>query len=483
MGLAVFVFEKVTRNSLEALELFRTFGVLAMKKILLFLSLGSAILLGGCTDRSLEKGWNVILISIDTLRADHLGSYGYGSDTSPNIDRFAEENIIFRNSYSASAWTFPSHMAMFTARYPTKNSEVIYPKIKEFDRSYRTIAQSLQDAGYETAAFTGGGFVAKSLGFGRGFGVYESYGRNFEDNEKHVFDWITQHDPDQKFFLFIHGFDTHRPYDPPEYLKHRFMKEFPPECEGVTFKNIEPQKFKCIRAEGGIEYMKSQYDAEIFFADSIIGEIFAKLKEHHLYDDSIIIITSDHGDELWDHGRGDHINTLYQELIHVPLIMKVPGLVHQEISVPVSNIQLHPTILNLLGIKDQNDFQATSLVPLFLAPQSEQSIYAVTGRSDRHTKKKGDFFVLGVISNHYKYIERHVKNRGFQQELYNLLEDPHEKKNLADSPMEPVLKKKLDDWEKAVDLGLSLDHMDREKAEVSDETRQQLKSLGYLNPR
>jgi len=267
---------------------------------------------------------NVVLICIDTLRADHLGCYGHSHNTSPNIDTLAGQACLFSNAYSTSSWTFPSHFSLFTSKYPNTSDHIVYPQIKRFDDSHVTLSEVLKSQGYDTVAFTGGGFVAAELGFSQGFDAYVTHGRRFEQNFDQMSEWLAGHDPARKFMLFFHGYNTHRPYHPPENLVNKYIDEIPDECKGVTFKDQDPGWGACLKARGGPEYRAAQYDSEIYFVDAMMGELFRQLKENGLYENSIIIITSDHGEELGDHGGSDHINTLYQELIKVPFILRVP---------------------------------------------------------------------------------------------------------------------------------------------------------------
>jgi len=424
---------------------------------------------------------NVILISIDALRADHLGAYGYERDTSPNIDEFAKESIFFENAYSTTAWTFPSHFSIFTSRYPNENELLIYPNIRAFNDSYTTLTEILKSEGYETVGFTGGGWVAGKLGFGQGFDKYSTNRRNFEDNIKNLFNWTVEHDPNKKFFLFIHGYNCHRPYTPPDFLKKKFIKEIPKECEEVTFKDIEPQKFECLKAENGIEYAISQYDSEIFYVDMIIKEIFDELKRNNLYDNSIIIITSDHGEELKDHGGMDHINTLYQELIKVPLIIRLPNQKSKTINSKVTNLDLMPTLLEILSIEYNKEIiHGKSILPL-LKTEKEPNIFTLTGRKPKNKEK---FILLSVINKNLKFIIGAEQDKPGVYELYDLEKDPLEKNNLInDSEYESIaisLEKDIENWANKINLNLDLYKVE-EKTELDEETLEQLRALGYMN--
>jgi arylsulfatase A-like enzyme len=433
--------------------------------------------------------YNVIFVCIDTLRADHLGCYGYEKDTSPNMDAFAKESVFFKNSYSSTAWTFPSHFSMFTSRCPNRNDLLIYPAVRRFSDSYVTLAEILKSAGYKTAAFAGGGWMGKELGYEQGFDTYVSYGRRFENNQPALFRWLANH-ASEKFFLFIHGFNTHRPYDAPEAFKHKFIKDIdiPDECRGITFADKQPEKFICLKTENGVVYMNSQYDAEIFYVDILMKRLFDELKKNNLYENSIIIITSDHGEELSDHGQLDHIKTLYQELIKVPLIIRLPGGKGKTVKSKVSNINLLPTLLDILGISyAKANIHGRSMRRLLSSDEEDSNIFTLTGLTGKAALlyEEGPYILLSVISKNLKLILiiRHDNSRTY--ELYDLEKDPRERNNLIAGlrykTKVDLLKAMMDDWTQKVDLKLDLYKIEDTVNELSPETLEQLKSLGYIN--
>ena len=358
-----------------------------------------AALLAPCSTNNSIVGPNLVLISMDTLRADHLGSYGYYRDTSPRIDRFADESILFEHAYSTSAWTFPSHYSMFTGRYPDRNELVTYPTVKRFQDG-PVLAEILRSHDWETVAFTGGGFVGK-LGFERGFDRYVSRGKRFEDNQEELLEWLRGKDSTSQFFLFAHGYNTHRPYDPPKSVAGSFVKEIPGPCEGLTFANDQDLEINdCILAAGGLHYLFSRYDEEILFADQLLGQILDTLRERKLLDNSIVIVTSDHGEELKDHGSLDHTKTLYQELIHVPLMVRIPGEAPKRIKEKVSIAQIMPTALELLGVPyTEESLHAVSLFPV--GGSEPADVFSVTAFSHRFPFRE---LMYSIVRDRYKLI-------------------------------------------------------------------------------
>jgi arylsulfatase A-like enzyme len=425
-----------------------------------------------------------------------MSCYGYKKDTSPNLDEFAKQSVFFVNAYSTSAWTFPSHFSIFTSRFPNRTDLLMFKAVKSFDDSYVTLAEILSSAGYQTAAFTGGGWVAGELGFGQGFDSYVTHGRRFEHNQEALFTWIADHGSERKFFLFLHGFNTHRPYNAPKHLKTKFIKAkgIPKECRGITFASEQPGREECFKAKGGIRYMRSQYDAEIFYVDVLMKRLFDELKKHGLFENSIIIITSDHGEELFDHGRYDHIRTLYEELIRVPLIVRMPGGKAREVRGKVSNLDLMPTLLDMLDIPyEKADLHGQSIPALLGGQERDSDIYALTGMTGEPALpvEGMPFIILSVISNTSKLINKIRQDKSEAYELYDLKKDPLEKENLIETRGDATsvehaatvdsLKQLVQDWARRMDVRLDLYEVEETEEELSPETLKQLKALGYLN--
>ncbi|MBD3261086.1 MAG: sulfatase-like hydrolase/transferase [Candidatus Altiarchaeales archaeon] len=371
------------------------------------------------------RGCNVVLISIDTLRADHLGCYGYGKNTTPNIDEIAKESLLFENTHSTSSWTYPAHFTILTGKTPAKKQLFVFNGIEAFGGQQQTLAEILNSRGYETAAFTGGGFVSEELGFGQGFNTFVSRGRRFEDNQKSLLEWLGDNHF-KRFFLFIHGYNCHRPYEAPGEYKNMFVTRTPAECENVSFKDTERPKFRCRETKEGLKYMKARYDGEIFYADKLIGQVLEVLRDVGVYENTIIVITSDHGEEFAEHGGFDHVNTLYEEVLHVPLLIRIPGVGSRRFSCGKTNTQIFPAILKLLGFEG---WEGASLLS-----ESESSLLALTGRRGVIAEKieGGEFIKYSLIEDNLKIIKTTVGEGDPEKyyEVYDLREDPGEKNNL-----------------------------------------------------
>lgn len=462
---------------------------------------------------------NLLVISLDTLRADHLGAYGYSRDTSPQLDRLAKRGTVFRNAISASAWTVPAHMTAFTGLEPPAHQLVDFPDTGRLGRGYPTLAGILRDAGFRTGAFTGGGFVSRGPGFDRGFERFVSRGRRFGPGLNVAARWLSSLDPDERFFVFLHGFDIHRPYRPPE----RFERKFAPQgFTGPDAPDIAKQLFplqedvaqvhrhfgrdrETVRArpsDADLALMLSQYDGEIAFVDEQIGRFLAGMDERGMLDDTLVVVISDHGDEFWEHGALDHIHTLYDELIRAVWILAGPGVPSAVVEPQVGVIDLLPTVSELLGVSLPAPVQGKSRVALMRggAPPSETDLdfadpaYSFTGFSEfpyqvasvRTRRWKlirwslsGMQEVSGekLAAAHYSVLFRDDK-RDFV-ELFDLAADPGEQNDLAASHP-AVVARLAGALERRIAESAAFARAPGKSTPLSPETREELKALGYI---
>lgn len=335
----------------------------------------------GCDNRDHESArrkrpTNFILISMDTVRADHLGCYGYGRDTTPAIDAYAKRGIIFEKCTSSSSWTVPAHHTIFTSMEPATHGCVYYPSPGRLSPKFDTMAKIFSRRGFKTAAFTGGGYVGKQMGFDVGFDHFESLDIRFEYNMEATMKWLDENS-DEPFFLFMHGFNAHRPYVPPAPYKHLFAGDYKGNYEVKEFGPGRP------RPDGGdLDYVISQYDGEIAFIDAMMGDFFRFLQQKNVLSDTLVILTSDHGDEFYEHGRCDHIHNLFDELTAVPWIMFGPGIPARRETQHVGTIDILPTVLSIFGLKESIPFQGVDLSALVYGDQStrEQTVFGFTGK-------------------------------------------------------------------------------------------------------
>lgn len=337
-------------------------------------------------DRSRDQMPNVLVYLIDTLRADHLGVYGYERSTSPNLDALAKDGILFTQSMAQSSWTRASVASIFTGVHP--RSHDVNGRLDSLPPEAPTIATLLTDGGYLTGAYVTNGNVSKSFGFDLGFETFVHL-REQKTEEVHVLSdmlttraetWLTHRDTDRPFFLYLHATDPHDPYTPRSPFREQFVTsvKYPDlvRVRDLLGRQLTPREAEEVRTE-----LMSLYDAEIAFNDHHFGQLVSWLRENDLYDSTLIVITSDHGEEFLDHQRWGHGGTLYQEQLAVPLIIKLPGQAHAGSVVDdlAQHVDLMPTILELAGVATPPTAQGRNLfAPIPTSPDGTPRIQAVS---------------------------------------------------------------------------------------------------------
>jgi arylsulfatase A-like enzyme len=310
--------------------------------------------------------YGVVLVSLDTLRARSVSAYGAERETTPQFDAFAGTGVLFEDASAAAPHTLTSHLSLFTGAY--MHSTVVEP-LSVLKTSVPTLPELLRRAGYDTAAFTEDGFIAPAFGFARGFAVYgEDKSTDFHRPEGHVettfahgVGWLQEH-YDRPFFLFLHTYQVHFPYDPP------------PGYEDV-FELHE-------RYTRGPERDRLRYEQEARYTDDALAALLGEIDALGLTDRTLVIVLADHGEEFYEHGEHFHGNDLYDEAIHVPLVMRLPGLLPAARRAgPVSLVDVLPTILDLLGLPAPAGIDGESLLPVAFgaAPRQDRAAYSAPG--------------------------------------------------------------------------------------------------------
>lgn len=397
------------------------------------------------SDNSLKtdcQNCNVVLIVIDTLRQDHLTPYGYNKNTTPYLDEFSKQSIIFTNNYSASNWTLPAIASMFTGVYPQHhliNNKYLYNhteidvSLNSLSPHLKTIAQYLQKSNYLTAGFTGGAGVSSKSNFNNGFDIYKD-DKDFaglETTSTQALDWLknTAKKTEDNHFLFLHGYDVHGQYADNDKVELNFSKSYEGDLTGTTKEHIElrdqyQNKSQLFLNEKDKQFLTNRYDDKIVAMDKRLEEFLSSYKKLKFKNPTIFIITSDHGEELFDHGGIDHGLTLYQDVVKTPLIIQLPKQKQQiKIETNTSSIDLLPTILELIKITpDENiEIDGTSFLPIINGSKKSKPILF---HSDyRHVSTLRG----GIDKNNNKIIFDLANDK---QELYNLNKDSQEKNNL-----------------------------------------------------
>lgn len=318
-----------------------------------------------------QRPFNLILISIDTLRPDRLGMYGYGRVTSPALDAFAaERGVVFDNAVSVSSWTLPAHVSMLSGVLPTSHG-VTRPNVGKIGEGTELLAEMLRRRGYSTLAFTGGAYVGRRWGFSRGFDVFGPTERRagrptlgFAASIARARDALDEIPKDRPYFLFLHTYDAHCPHEPPAAYGSLFRSE---SAEWVDATRCQTTSREAAAlTPGQVQFLSDRYDASIRWVDDQIHVLLRLLDSRGDLDHSVVIVTADHGEEFREHGQLGHRTSLYRELLMVPLIVAVPGNPPGRVRSPVSLVDLVPTVLELLQLPPSPQVQGVSLVPLLI---------------------------------------------------------------------------------------------------------------------
>lgn len=441
-----------------------------------------------------ENPRNVILISLDTLRADHLSCYGYPRETSPNIDLMAEDSVLFLNNFASSPWTLPSHMSLMTSLNCINHK--VYHRDQKMNPELKTLADFLRSDEYFNVAFTGGGFVSGMFGFNKGFDSYHVKGdvnvpRSAEIIANSALQWIEEH-KDRNFFLFLHTYQIHAPYGPPAPFNEMFLDE------NAEWKEVNMGKLRLnhehrykLLPENLRQNIIALYDSEIRYTDeALIKPLINLLKDLQLYDNTMIILTSDHGEEFYEHKSWEHNHSLYNETIHVPLIIKFfqsknRGRRIQRFS---RLTDIMPTILDELGIKHSGYYMDGESVLSLLSGkgQREERIFlaelASNAGESRIPRKvamnKGENKIISNDAFNSEFLSYFkTPPPSFEKlEIYNLRLDPGELKNSADQ--NPSLVRDLLDFFKTNYIEFL--KILPKKTAISSEIQEQLRALGYI---
>ncbi len=388
------------------------------------------------------KDFNLIFVSFDALQASHVHSLGYDRETTPTIDAMARKSFTFTNIISAASWTVPASMTWFTGVYPSEhrmtnkyaiyNREVKKPaNLKELAPHLVTLADIFRENGYATAGFTGNAGVSGGFGYEQGFDVYvhetAKFG-SFDFSIPRALAWLKNH-KDRKFFLFLHGYDCHGQNVPPGGYDYRFVhknydgKYLGSELEQEALREEGLDRGQLTLREQDVRFWRAIYDEKIQRADARFQHFLTEFDKLGIREKTLFILTSDHGTEFYEHRRLDHGFTLYQEQLHVPLFIHLPGqnsqtMIHDRIG----TIDVMPTILNLMDLSAPSQLRGHSLVPACGGVPVNRDIFSETDYR-AYTYKRCITTPAG-----WKLIYT-LETRS--RELYDLTDDPHELKNLA----------------------------------------------------
>jgi arylsulfatase A-like enzyme len=449
---------------------------------------------------SARTGTNVVVISVDTLRPDHLGCYGYDRPVSPNIDALARSGAVFDAAISPAPWTLPAHMSLLTSLYPSfhKLDKGGKRGSSRLDESETTLAEILRSAGYATTAFVAHPFLDHAWGFDRGFDLYRRYVATAGPQADRASFWLEWHrfhverglaSPD--FFLFLHVIDPHETYSAPPPYQLKFVSDYrgdlKPADHLVTMFLRED-----FDSPADFQYALDLYDGEINYVDASLGRFLRTLDNLGWSDSSLVILTSDHGEEFKDHASMGHKATLYDEQLRVPFILAYPRVIEpgQRVSGQASLVDILPTVLDFVGLESPRMAQGISLARFLKKEGSSKEVPSPTGRAVYaelgplgHSWER-PFRIRAVRTDEYKLILRFDRGGRVTKELYDLATDPKETRNLYASKTADEelvrLEKRLGAF---IREGSRYNPESRQKNTIllKDEVLERLRALGYVD--
>jgi len=429
----------------------------------------------------------ILLITLDTTRADHLGCYGYQRPTSRHLDRLAEDCRVYDRAISTGTWTLPTHASLFTGRFTASHGARFDPegplglgdalndtgeegvslpdrwdkyRIRPMAQNEQTLASLLKDAGYATGAVIAGPWLMKTFGLSQGFDFYDDGGlttlekRTAPDVTRSALDWL-ESTGRQPRFLFLNYFDAHAPLVPPPGFERMFQTgPLPPPAKRSKLK---------------LDQILGLYDSEIFYMDVYLGRLFDGLKERGLYDNALIVVTADHGHLYGEHDQFNHGGIPYQEVVRLPLMIKEPGGADAGVRVDdwVQLTDLLPMILKRVGLPIPSSVQGAE-------PSDKQHPVVIESRAlpNLDESNAGDW--LSIVQEGMKYI----RGSEGQRMLFDLKQDPAEQQNLFAT--NPERARSLDDAVHAYLASLPEPGAVGELQEVDAATLKALKSVGYV---
>ncbi|MCK4547570.1 MAG: sulfatase [Candidatus Eisenbacteria sp.] len=453
-----------------------------------------SVLLCGCQPRARDSRPNLLIILIDTARADHLGCYGHHRPTSPNIDRLAERATLFDNAVAQSSWTLPSIASLLTGLYPTRHQAI---NIKSRLPLWRvTLPEILQERGYRTGAVISNTLVSSKYNMHQGFDDFdESMKGDYldvtsEEVSNRAIQWLKDNHRDP-FFLFLHYYDPHHAY-----IEHPGF-EFSEPYGGWIDPKARLQQIRtrlwAVKPRDAA-YLASLYDSEIAFTDHHVGRVLKTLDRLGLDGSTLIVITSDHGEEFMEHGWLGHTRDLYEEIVHVPLILRNPAMpeMPSHFHPPVELIDIMPTLLEMLGVSwDNSGIDGASFMGALSGAAysdtiafSDMCMLPIADRTGQTEAFPDDgikyYDIRSLRMGHWKLVRNMTEGNC---EIYNLRSDPGETVNLTGATVDPwfhFMEQELLRWIDAVENLALTENAAPDSFALDAETEERLRSLGYI---
>src|SRR3990172_558225 len=423
---------------------------------------------------------SLLLITVDTLRTDRLPFYGHKRNTAPFLGKLAERGIVFLNAYSTSSWTVPAVTSLMTGVYPSSRG-ITRGSIKKahvyrqerIPRKLTNLPEQLRALGYRTYAVTANTHLMKDLGFGRGFDRYacvgfcaaEKVNRTFLDWKKEI---ESQNSP---VFIWLHYFDPHIPYIGRQpWLKQYQSDETEGECTAISSVSRPVRLSRVLQKKGHrtLTLIQSHYDSEINYCDEQIRKLFQEFPSLQRH---VTVFTSDHSEEFMEHGKLGHARNLYNDTVRIPLFVRIPDKTSITTSKDVvSLIDVAPTLLSIAGGKAPQSWQGRPLADRNGLISTKEERYVITQINNGIVPPMN-----AIIGSNWKLI---INEKTKEKELYNLMNDPAERNNLATAQPEQV-KRQNDIFQKLV-LALPPAPMVKKNKPLQKDKEEMLRSLGYI---
>jgi arylsulfatase A-like enzyme len=421
-----------------------------------------------------DRPRRVVLVSVDTLRADHLGLYGYHRWTSPVLDALALESTVFVDAMSASPWTLPSHATMLTGLYPSRHGLTSHERY--LASSEQTLALLFSRAGFRTAAVVNSHNLGPEFGLDRGFQQYRYVEERVDRREPSTeitdqgMEWL-EAAGDSPVFLFLHYYDVHSDYASlPEY-ESRFLRPYGGAADGTTEQLIAHREGKMSLAEADAPNLIDRYDAGIRQMDAELGRLLDFLSARDWNDETLLVVTSDHGEEFFEHGGVLHGQTQYQEVLRVPLLVRGPGVPKKvRIATPVSLVDLLPTLLDTAGVAVPDGLDGVSLRPLWAEDRKAVEYRYLFSEAD-HNNVEHDI----TRSVRYRELKLVYNRLSREHQLYDLATDPGERRDVSRDQERAVAA-----LSNRLDLFMANGRSEAPVRALSEKEIEKLRSLGYL---
>ena len=439
-------------------------------------------LVGGCSAPP-PTATNVLIVVLDTVRADHLGLYGHERATSPNLDLWSGTGAVFERALTTSPWTLPSVGSLYTGRIPSRHRAGFIAAQVRDEKGFlrlrpglRTQAEIVRGHGFDTAAWVNNPYLHPRFGTARGFAVYDHADvdnvniRRADETVDLALEWLDER-TDRPFLMLTHFFDPHMNYDPPESVRGRFTSGYDGPL-GLPVSSLTGIRDDAAAlSEADLAFLEAAYDEELAFVDEQLGRLLDGLSAGGHADSTLLVVLADHGEEFFDHGGFEHGHSMYRELLRVPLVVVGPGVQATRVAEPVSITDVLPTLLEALGLPAEHGLDGRSL-------------WGVLSRGEAAPKRDfvGEATLYGsekktLLRWPHKLILDGVTHEG---ELFRIDDDPGEQRNLMiqQRALVELLSSALD---RTIRAALAEESGADETAEIPDKTRERLRSLGYVN--